>query len=134
MSFVHDSNFFGQHASQGQIVRDEEIRERVGRTQFYQQIHDLSLDGKVQPGESFVENQELGFHHQRAGDGQALPLPPAEFQRQFSSPSRNQSRFLDEMQSLFAPRLSCSQTLNRGRFGGNLSSIQPRIDRRGRVL
>jgi hypothetical protein len=58
----------------GQVVRDEEIRQAEFALELSQQVQNLSLDGDVERRHRLVEQDQVGFERERAGDGDALAL------------------------------------------------------------
>ena len=61
---------------------DEEVGEAAPPLQVAQEVDDLPLHGEIERRGRLVEQDELRVEHQRAGDGDALPLPAGEFVRE----------------------------------------------------
>ena len=81
-SEVHDTDPVRDVADDGDVVRDEQVREPFILLQVLEHIDDLRLDGDVQRGDGFVADDELRFHSQRSRDADALLLAAGELMRE----------------------------------------------------
>jgi hypothetical protein len=79
---VHHGDPVGDVPYDGQVVGDEEIAQPEPGLEFVQQIEHAGLDGDVQRRDRLVEDHQLGFQRQRAGDADALPLAAGELRRE----------------------------------------------------
>jgi hypothetical protein len=64
----------GDVADDGQVVRDEDRAELLGRLQLGDQVQDLGLHRDVEGGDDLVEEYEPGLGDQRPGDRHPLAL------------------------------------------------------------
>ena len=62
----------------GEVVGDEEDRQRQFLLEVHHQVEDLGLDGDVECGDRLVGDDELGLDGEGAGDADALALPAGE--------------------------------------------------------
>ncbi len=62
----------------GQVVRDEEERNPQLVLQVVEQVDHSGLNGHVEGGDRFVEDQQLGLEHQGPGDADPLALTAGE--------------------------------------------------------
>ena len=76
---VHHQHALRDLPHDGKIVRDEEHGETQLLLQRVQQVDDLRLHRDVECGDRLVADQQLGLHHQGAGDADALALAAREF-------------------------------------------------------
>ncbi len=65
----------------GQVVRDEDVRQVELALQVFQQVDDLGLDGYVQRRNRLVADDELRPQRDRARDADALSLATGELVR-----------------------------------------------------
>ena len=65
----------------GQVVRDEQVREAELLLQLLQQVDDLRLNRNVQCRHRLVRNDEIRLGGDRSGDSYPLPLAPGELVR-----------------------------------------------------
>jgi hypothetical protein len=61
-----------------QVVGDEHQREVVAGLEVVEQVEDLRLHRHVEGGHRLVTDDQVGLHHQRPGDRDALALPARE--------------------------------------------------------
>lgn len=73
-SVLHDGDVVADGADDGEIVADEDVGQSVFGLESAQQFDDFDLDGAVEGGGGFVEEDELGPQDEGAGDGDALAL------------------------------------------------------------
>jgi len=59
----------------GEVVRDEQVREVELVLQVLQQVEHLGADRDIESADGFVEDDQLGVERQRAGDADTLALP-----------------------------------------------------------
>ena len=78
---VENENAVGEVLHELQVVRNEEIGQPKGLLQLLQQIEYLPLDRDIERRDRLVEKEEARLEGQRAGDADALALPPAELVR-----------------------------------------------------
>lgn len=71
---VHNADSVGDMLDDGQIVRDEKIRQVALFLQGFQQVDDLRLNGDVQRGDRLIADDELGVQGQRTGNADTLAL------------------------------------------------------------
>lgn len=73
-SVLHDGDVVADSADDGEVVADEDVGQSVFGLESAQQFDDFDLDGAVEGGGGFVEENELGPQDEGAGDGDALAL------------------------------------------------------------
>ena len=73
-SVLHDGDVVADSADDGEVVADEDVGQSVFGLESAQQFDDFDLDGTVEGGGGFVEEDELGPQDEGAGDGDALAL------------------------------------------------------------
>jgi hypothetical protein len=78
-SQIHNRDAIGNVADDGQIVRDEQIRETEFALQLFQQIQDTGADGYIERRNRFIQHQQLRLQSQGAGDTNALALAARKF-------------------------------------------------------
>ena len=78
----HDDDAVAERAHDLQVVADEEVGEAALPLQVAQKIDDLALHREIERRGRLVEHDELRIEHQRAGDGDALPLAAGKFVRE----------------------------------------------------
>jgi hypothetical protein len=78
---VHDADHVGHVPDDGQVVRDEQIRQAVIALQVEHQVQDLRLDRDVKRGHRLVGHDHRRAQHQRSGEPEPLPLPAGELVR-----------------------------------------------------
>src|SRR3954463_12141352 len=78
---MHHDDLVREVTHQSEIVRDVKEGALRRSLQAQQQVRDLCLDGKIEPGKSFIEHEQLRLEHERAGDSEPLPLAAAELPR-----------------------------------------------------
>ena len=64
-----------------EVVADEEVGQAQLLLQVAQKVQDLRLDREIERGYRLVEDDDLGPEHERAGDGDTLPLAAREHVR-----------------------------------------------------
>ena len=79
---VHHCDPIGDVADDGQVVRDEEVREVELLLQPLEQVDDLGLNRHVQGGHGLVRDDEVGVQGDRAREADALTLAAGELVRE----------------------------------------------------
>jgi hypothetical protein len=75
---VHHSDAVRHLRDDGEIVRDEQHRQREFYAQLAKQVEHLRLDGDVERGRGFVSNQQRRPVHHGHGNHHALALAAGE--------------------------------------------------------
>lgn len=83
---LHDGDAMGDAADDGEVVRDEEHGEVVGRAEVAEEVEDLGLDGDVEGGGWLIGDEEARPVDEGHGDEQALPLSAGELVREVVDP------------------------------------------------
>ena len=78
---IHHHHVVGDEAHDREIVADEDVGEAELLLQVGEQVQDLRLDRDVERRDRLVEHDDFRLQHQRAGDGDALPLAAGEHVR-----------------------------------------------------
>ena len=119
-----------------EIVADQQHREIAAHAQFVEQRQDLRLDGDVECGRGFVEQQQVGLA--REGSGNAHPLLHAARELMGVAPhyvSRPRHAQLGEQIGATLPgEARLDAEMEPHRLGELAADGQGRIERGGRVL
>ena len=86
----------------GEVVRDEEVREVELLLQLLEQVDDLRLDRDVERGHRLVRDDEVGIDRDRAGEADALALAARELVRVAAGRIGGQA---DDLQQVANPRV-----------------------------
>ena len=97
-----------------EIVADEHIGEAALVAKVHQEVEDLGLDRDVERGGRLVEEENLRFQDQRAGDGDALALAARELVRVAVAEARPQADRVEHVADAL-PR--AVEALDRQRLG-----------------
>ena len=76
ISQIHDAHPVGYVPHHGQVVGNEQVGKAELLLKIAQHIDDLRLDGYIQSGDGFVQDQELRVDDQSPGNTDSLPLSP----------------------------------------------------------
>jgi hypothetical protein len=71
---VQHDRFVGELADDGQVVADEDVGDVGLVADVGEQVQHLGLDGDVEGGDGFVEDQDCWLRCEGAGDRDPLPL------------------------------------------------------------
>src|SRR5207237_9477118 len=75
---IHHADAVADVRHDGQVVRDEQVREAKLRLQVAQQIEDLRLDGYVECRHGLIADHQLRLEGKRARNTNALTLTTGE--------------------------------------------------------
>ena len=75
---MHDGDLVGHAEGEREVVGNVEISEAAGVLEIGEEVQNLGLDGEVEAGKGFVEDEGRGLEREGAGDGEALALTAAE--------------------------------------------------------
>src|SRR5688572_27384547 len=78
---VHHRDAGRDVAYNGEVVRDEQVREAQLLLKLLEQVDDLRLDRNVERGYRLVAHDELGVECERASNSDPLPLAARELVR-----------------------------------------------------
>ena len=78
LSQVHHADAVGDPLDDGEVMADEEVRQAELVLEVHHQVDDLRLDRDVQRRNCLIGDHQLGSQRQRAGNADALTLPPGE--------------------------------------------------------
>ena len=78
---VHHRDLVADVAHDGQVVRDEHVREAELVLQVLEQVDHAGLDRHVERGHWLVEHEQVGVEREGARDADALALPAGELVR-----------------------------------------------------
>ena len=81
LSEVHNHDAVRHVLYDGEVVGNEDQREPVGLLHVLEQVQDLRLHRYVERRHRFVADDDLGVHHDGAGDADALTLAARELVR-----------------------------------------------------
>src|SRR4051794_18902305 len=79
---VHHGDAVRDVTDDGEIVRDEDVRQPEVALERLEQVDDLRADRHVERGDRLVEDQELRIERERARDTDALALAAPELVRE----------------------------------------------------
>jgi hypothetical protein len=71
---AQDDRFIGELAHDGQVVADEDVGDVRFVADVGEQVQHLGLNGDVEGGDGFVEDQDCWLRCEGAGDRDPLPL------------------------------------------------------------
>ncbi len=71
---THHSDFVGEMSGHREVVSDKEKSHSEGRLELKEKIGNLCLNGAVESGERFVEDEDFGVERESARDRQPLAL------------------------------------------------------------
>jgi hypothetical protein len=80
-SIAQDEDIVRHVMHGGHVVGDEEVGDGTFLLEVGEEIENLGTDGDVEGGGWFVADDERGFEHEGADDGQSLALPAGELVR-----------------------------------------------------
>ena len=78
LASMHHGDTAAQVADHGEIVRNEDQRQREALLYVVEQIENLGLNRDVECGHRFVQDEKLGLEGQSASNPEPLPLATAE--------------------------------------------------------
>ena len=78
---VHHRDAVGDVADDGEIVRDEQVRQAELGLELLHQVDDLRLDGDVERRDRLVADEKLRVQCERSRDADALALATGELMR-----------------------------------------------------
>ena len=113
---VHDRDPVGDVPDDGQVVRDEEVREVEVALQALEQVHDLRLDGDVERRDGLVADDEVRVEREGAGEADALALAAGELVRIAGGGVGGQADDLEQLAHALA-RLACGSAMPWTRSG-----------------
>lgn len=100
---IHDQNAAAYEADYGQVMGDEEKTLPKAVMQVAHGVEHLSLNGRVQCGNRFVADHEIGIGDERTGKSDALTLTSGKFVGiAVSMPASPTSRNISAVRSLTA--------------------------------
>jgi hypothetical protein len=132
---VHDHDALAEVFDDGEIVRDEQVREPAVALDVLKQIDDLGLDAHVEGTDRLVTNDKPWLDGEGAGDADALPLASAELVGESVRDVGSETDALQEFGDTGLPGgLRIPQPMDDQCFADALSHRHPRIQRMERVL
>ena len=78
-SLLHDDQIVCNRPDNFQIVGNEEIGHLVFQLKSVKQLNNLSLNGHIQGGRRFIEDEQFRLQNKYPGNGNALSLPTGKF-------------------------------------------------------
>jgi hypothetical protein len=131
---VHHAQEVGDVADDGEVVRDDDVREVVKPLQLAHEVEHLRADGDVERGDRFVGHDQLRVERQRPGQPDALSLPARELVCVAVDGVAGQPDLVQQApddRSLLAGR---AELLNRERLAHDAADAHAGIERRVRIL
>ncbi len=127
-SQVHHGNPCRDDADDGEVVRDEDIREPEPRLQIAQQIDHLGLDRNVQRRHRLVADDETRLDRERTRNADPLSLAARKFMRKAARVRGREAYLPQDLGDALRPP-SQGETVQRERLGQRLPHRHPRIER-----
>ena len=109
---VHDRYAVGDVLDHRQVMGNEEVGELAFLLEFQQQVEHLGLDGYVQRGDGFVQNDEAGVQREGARDADALALAPGEFKGEAVNGAVRHSYAVQQATHPFPARGGCAHAVD----------------------
>ena len=132
---VHDGDAVGDVPDDGEVVRDEQIRQVELRLQLLEQVDDLRLDRDVERGDRLVGDDEVRVERERAGEADALALPARELVRVARGRVRREADDLEQLaHTRRRPACRCARPCVHERLADDPADAVARVERRERVL
>src|SRR3954468_8674220 len=121
---VHDKDSLADVLDDGEIVRNEKIREAEPRLQVLQEINDLRLDGNVEGTDRFITDNQFWFDGEGSGNPDSLALATAEFVRITIGMVRSEADILEQFGDAMGPfRAAGGEFVNVKRLAENLPHV-----------
>src|SRR5690606_27975353 len=117
----------------GQIMRNEQIRQIKLLLELPEQIYDLRLDGDVQSRHRLIANDKFGAQSDSSCDDNPLALPAGKLMGVFLQTSRGQPDHLQELPGLLL-LLSRMELMNPKGLCQNVANFHSAIERGIRIL
>ena len=131
---AHHGDLVGDVVDDGEIVRNEEVREPELGLQVLQQVQDLRLDRDVERGYGLVAEHEIGLERERAGDADALALPARKAVRIPVEEARVQPDQAHQLLRHFGPVVGVADLVDDQRLAQDVEHRHPRAQRSERIL
>src|SRR5215470_3743561 len=132
---VHHGHARADVLDDGEIVRDEDVREAELGLEILEQVDDLRLDRDVQRRDGLVGDDQFGTDGERARDADALPLTARELVRVAPQMLGRQANRLQQLHDALLTRAAVRrQLVDDQSLADDRSHRHPRIQRRVRVL
>ena len=131
---LHDGNAIAEVADERHGVGDEEVGEAVCVLEGAEEIDDLGADGDVQCADGLIEDEELGFECEGAGNVDALTLAAGELMR---IAGEGESIQADLVQQAFEARgkaLWRAFAVDSEGFGEDVADAHARVEGREGIL
>ena len=69
---VHDGHAVGHMPHHGQVMGNEDVGDSEFLLEVIEQVEDLRLDGKIQRGDRFIQDDDVRVEGQRTGNADAV--------------------------------------------------------------
>src|SRR4051794_6573603 len=125
---IHDGDPVRDVADDGEVVRDEEVRQLELVLELLEQVDDLRLDRDVEGRDRLVGDDEVGIQRKRAREADALTLPTGELVR---IPARSVRGKADRSQQIAHARAGLptrGQSVHAQRLTDDAADTVPRIE------
>lgn len=73
---IHHHDAVAEQAHHVQVMADEKVAHAKPLLEIFEQLQDHHLDRDVQRRGRFIQDQQVGFHRNGAGDADARLRPP----------------------------------------------------------
>jgi hypothetical protein len=100
---LEDQHLAADVLDHAEVVGDEQVAEPEALLQVRQEVEDAGLHGDVEGRDGFVADDDLRLGGERAGDGDALPLPAREFQGAAAGPVGGQADEVEQFEDACGP-------------------------------
>ena len=132
---IHDRDARTEQSDDIQVVRHEEVAHPEPFAQFGKQFQNNSLDGNVECGGGFIENEQRGLDCNRARDADTRPLPAGKLMRIAMEKLRRQTNKLSRAPNARFDVRGIAEALKAlQRIGNRTKDAEGRIEAVSRIL
>jgi hypothetical protein len=131
LSTVHDRHACRHVRDDGQVVRDEQVRESPVLLQVHEQVDHLRLHRHIEHGHRFVADNEIRIDRERPRDPDALALSARELMRIAVRDLRSQAHLGQQLPHALVP---AGQAMDRQTFPDDGPNGHAGIQRRIGIL
>ena len=134
LALVHHGDPVAHRADDGEVVRDEEVREAEVPLEVLEQVEDLRLDRDVERRDRLVADDQLRAQGERARDADSLALAARELVRIAVREARVEADDVEQLADADAAVAARADPVHDQRLADDVSDRHPRVERRVRVL
>ena len=131
---VHHGDPVGDVTHDGEVVRDEEVREAELRLELLEQVHDLRLDRHVERGHRLVAHEERRVERERARKTDPLALTARELVREAIRGVRRETDDLEDLPHAGRRLAPTGDAVHPERFADRAADRMSRVERGEGIL